>query len=179
MSQTKKVIMAVVITAIIVGGGIYLWQNQEINKIGTTENEKTFIGNSFSFNYPEKYIDNEEGLWTKDGYEWQQNPPEGCSTCDIPYIEIKAEATNKTLEKYIIDDYDLPGSTLEEMMEQTGITYQNLKLDNKDFVKITVSDLYTVTSYYTKHNNTTIAFRTYSDIYDDEELQKIISSLEF
>jgi len=177
MPQTWKIVVAVVITAIIIGGGVYLWQqNEKVKTPQIVETEKTFKGNGFSFIYPAQYIADNKGLWTKEGYEWHLNPPETCSLCHLPYIEVKAEATNKTLEKYIIDDFTLSGNNLSE---QTDVPYEKLKLGNNDFIKITVSDMLTTTGYYTKHNNTIVAFRVSWDKWDDNELQTIIKSLKF
>lgn len=176
MRQTWKIIIAVVITAVVVGGGVYFWQqNGEMVSSQFAESEKIFKGNGFSFVYPEKYIADSKGLWTKEGYEWHLNPPETCSFCHVPYIEVNAEATNKTLEKYIIDYFTLPGNNLSEQ----DIPYEKLKLGNNDFIKITVSEMLTTTGYYTKHNNTVVAFRVFSDKWDDNELRLIIKSLKF
>lgn len=177
MRQTWKIVVAVVITAVVVGGGVYVWQqNGKVKNLQTATTEKIFKGNGFSFIYPAKYIVDSKGIWTKEGYEWHLNPPETCDLCHLPYIEVKAEATNKTLEKYVIDDFALSGNNLSG---QTDIPHENLKLGNSDFIKITVSEMLTTTGYYTKHNNTIVAFRVSSDKWDDNELRSIIKSLKF
>lgn len=188
MNLTWKIIAAVIIVAVIVGGGFYFWQqNKKVEtpqvtqkkEAQATETEKIFEGKGFSFNYPTKYVADNKGLWTEEGYEWHLNPPETCDLCHLPYIEVKAEATNQTLEQYIITDFALLGKTLKEMTQQTGIPYKQIKIGNNDFIKITVSEMLTTTGYYTKHNNTVVAFRIFSDKWDDNELQVIIKSLKF
>lgn len=181
MSQIWKIVVAVVITAIVIGNGVYFWQQNEKVKVPqeAAENEKIFKGNGFSFVYPAKYVADNKGLWTKDGFESHINPPKTCSLCNVPYIEVKAEVTNKTLEQYVITDLALPGNNLKEMFGQTGIPYENLKLSDNDFIKITVSEMLTTTGYYTKHNNIIMAFRVSWDKWDDNELRSIIKSLKF
>lgn len=180
MRQTWKIVIAVVVTAAIVGGGVYFWQqNEKREATQIMETQKVFKGNGYSFVYPEKYIADSKGLWTKDGFESHINPPEACSLCQVPYIEVKTEATNKTLDQYIIADLSLPGNNLKEMSKKTDIPYENLKLGDNDFTKITVSSMLTTTGYYTKHDNTIVAFLVSSDKWDDNELRSIIKSLKF
>lgn len=181
MNQTWKIITAVIITAIIVGGGFYLWQqNKEVETSQITqETEKTFEGSGFSFTYPTKYTADDKGLWTAEGYQKHINPPENCSVCQIPEVEVKAATSNNTVDQQIISDYDLPGTTLAEMSEQTSIKYKEVKIGDNDFIKITVSDLHDVTGYYTKHNNQIVAFRVYWTERDTKALKEIISTLKF
>ena len=59
MTQGTKIALAVIITAIIVGGGVYFWQQlaqQENPEIVTQQTEsKTYSGNSFTLQYPSNY----------------------------------------------------------------------------------------------------------------------------
>ena len=58
MSQTSKIALAVVVTSIIVGGGVYLWQKpqQKGSEIVTQQPEqKTYSGNAFTVQYPSTY----------------------------------------------------------------------------------------------------------------------------
>jgi len=168
MSKAGKIIVAVIITAVVVGGGFYFWQQS-----------KTFEGNGFSFVYPTEYTADDKGLWTEEGYNLHVNPPEACDTCQIPEVEVKATTTNNTLDQQIISDFDLSGATLSEMSEQTGIKYETVKIGENDFIKITVSDMFDVTGYYTKNNNQIVAFKVYSTDKDNETLRDIISTLKF
>lgn len=194
MSQTWKIIVAVIITAVVVGGGFYFWQQskdvetpQITQETGTqtpvttptAETEKTFEGSGFSFAYPIKYTADSKGLWTEEGYKSHINPPAACDTCQIPEVEVKATTSNNTVDQQIISDYDLSGTTLAEMSKQTGIKYENVKIGDNDFIKITVSDMFDVTGYYTKHNNQIVAFRVYWTERDNEALKEIISTLKF
>ncbi|MFA6917260.1 MAG: hypothetical protein WC285_00265 [Candidatus Gracilibacteria bacterium] len=139
----------------------------------TTSTDKTFEGNGFTFTYPEKYTADDKGLWTEEGYKNHLNPPEACDTCQIPEIEVKVATPSNTVEQQILADYTLPGKTLAEMKEQTSIPYENVKIGDNDFTKITVSDLYDITGYYAK----TVAFRVYFKEKDNQELKDIISTL--
>jgi hypothetical protein len=183
-------IIVIIITALVVGASVYLWQNFDlVSKNDSKEvineelvkeaDEKLCERDGFSFLHPKEYICDSKGLWTEEGYEWHINPPETCDTCQIPYIEVRVETTDKTLEKFIIDYLQLPGENFKDMSQLTGIPYEEVKLGSNDFIKITVPDMFAVTGYYTKHNNTVVAFRVYWDEYDDEELQKITSTLKF
>ncbi|MFA6090129.1 MAG: hypothetical protein WC755_09810, partial [Candidatus Woesearchaeota archaeon] len=145
----------------------------------TQETEKTFEGSGFSFIYPTKYTADSKGLWTEEGYKNHINPPKTCDTCQIPEIEVKATTSNNTIDQQIINDYSLPGTTLAEMSKQTGVKYENVKIGDNDFIKITVSDMLDVTGYYTKHNNQIVAFRVYWTERDTEALKEIISTLKF
>lgn len=188
MNQTGKIIVAVVITAIVVGGGFYfLEQNKQVETPQVTqenetqtpvvETEKTFEGSGFSFTYPKTYIADDKGLWTEEGYKLHTNPPETCDTCQIPEVEVKAVTTNDTLDEQIISDFDLSGTTLAEQGD--FIKYETVKIGDNDFIKITVSDMFDVTGYYTKHNNVIVAFRVYFGDKDNEALRDIISTLKF
>ena len=192
MNQTWKIIVAVIITAVVVGGGFYFWQQNKVvetpqitpttkDQVHATvvETEKTFEGSGFSFTYPKEYTEDNEGLWTEEGYQRHINPPEACDTCQIPEVEVKATTSNNTLDQQIISDYGLPGTTLVEMSKQTGIKYENIKIGDNDFVKITVSDMFDVTGYYTKQNNQIVAFRVYWTERDNKSLKDIISTLKF
>jgi len=187
VQQTWKIIVAIIITAILVGGGVYIWQNpkQPETQIKKTEGENQIIssekfeGNGFSFSYPAQYVADDKGLWTEDGYELHINPAAQCSTCQIPFIEVKSETTTQSLDKYIITDFTLPGDTLKEMSERTNLSYSQERIGDNDFIKITVGDLYEVTGYYTKHNNQVLAFRVYWADRDTKELREIISTLQF
>ncbi len=147
------------------------------DEIGVTD--KVFEGDGFSFIYPEKFIADEKGLWTKEGYDRHINPSYGCDTCQIPEIEIKSVSTSISLEKYILSDYDLPGNTLKEMTKQINIPYSTMNLGDNEFIKITVGDMYNLTGYYTKDDKNIVAFRVYFDSRDTSELREIISSLKF
>lgn len=207
MNKTSKIIITFIITAL-VAGGLYYWLqmdkedmpiNQDIidstyeetqvpldeeTQVPTPEEtqvpqvEKTFEGNNFSFVYPVDYIADDKGLWTKERYELHTNPPENCDICHIPDIELKA-TTSASIDQQIISDFDLPGTTLSEMSEQTGIQYENLKIGNNDFIKITVRDMFDVTAYYTINLDQVLAFRVYWTEKDDAILRNILSSLKF
>ena len=189
MSQAWKSVIVAVITAAVVGGGVYFWQqskNTENKKTAPQETEKTvtkntkiFKGNGFSFAYPSKYIADDKGLWTEEGYEWYLNPPETCSFCHIPYIAVKAEATNYGLEQYIIAKLQLLGKNLEEAAEQGGISYEQTKIGNNDRVKITTSEMVVTTGYYIKNKNTIVSLQIFGEGQDEEELKEIVGSLVF
>ena len=190
-------VIAIILTALIVGVGVYYWQQQKILKTPVQETKeiktvetlpvetlakddnKLCQKEGFSFSHPAEYICDDKGLWTKEMYEWHLNPPEGCDTCNLPYLEVKTEATNKTLEEYILSDFDLPGSSLKEMSQETSVPYSELKIANFSFVKITVPDMFKCTAYYTKHNSTVLAFRSYADEPNIKEIEGVISTLKF
>jgi len=189
MSQIWKNIIIAIIVALIVGGGVYFWQqnkNTENKKTAPQETEKTvtkntkiFKGKGFLFIYPSKYIVDEKGLWTEEGYEWNLNPPEGCSFCHIPYVAVKAEATNYGLEQYIMNNLSLSGKNLEEAAKQGGISYEQTKIGNNDRVKITTSEMVVTTGYYIKNKNTVVSLQSFGEGQDEEELKEIVGSLVF
>lgn len=149
-------------------------------EVTETENtDKTFVGNGFSFTYPEKYLADSYGLWTTDAYNRHINPPEDCSVCQIPTIEVKSITSSNTLDEQILADFDLPGNTLTEMKQMIGIGYENVKIGDYNFVKIMVGDKFNVTGYYTKNGDQIVAFRVYWVESDNAELREIISTLKF
>jgi hypothetical protein len=201
MSSKLKTIITIVVTAIIVGGGVYYWQQnktitdttnipkttQEMNTQSekTTEEtvatatqpsttDKTFEGNGFSFLYPSQYIADAKGIWTEEGYKLHLNN-EICSTCHLPEVEVISTITDGSLDKQIISDFDLPGETLEE----TGVSYEKMKIGDNDFIKIRQDDLFDITGYYTKNNNQILAFQIYWSEKDNQELKDLISTLRF
>lgn len=92
---------------------------------------------------------------------------------------MKVATSTNTIDQQIISDYDLPGTTLVEMSEKTGAQYDRVKIGDNDFTKITVSDMFDVTGYYTKHNDQIIAFRVYWNEKDSALLEEMISTLKF
>jgi hypothetical protein len=58
MTNASKIVLTLIILAIVVGGGIYLWQmsqqNSQENVTQQTE-LKTYLGNSFTAQYPSIY----------------------------------------------------------------------------------------------------------------------------
>lgn len=195
MNQSWKIIVAVVITAVVVGGGVYFWQQNkeeaapqitqktetQVPAPGlTTKTEKIFEGDGFSFVYPVKYIADNKGLWTEEGYKNHINPPEICSTCHIPQIAVGVTTSNQSLEQYIIARNELPGKTLEEVSQQTDvIKYERTKIGDNDFIKTEMNDMFNVTSYLTKHNDKIVVFIVYWDEDDNKELRDIITTLKF
>lgn len=180
MSTTWKIIIVIIITAVIVGGGVYYWQQNE-SDTSPVETEKTFKGNGFSFTYPVKYIADDNGLWTEDRYQQHINPPYGCDICQVPEIGINSFTTNKTLDEEIIDAAGRRGygETLEEMKQQTGLSYEKIEIGDNDFVRITISDMMDVTHYFTKYNNQVVDFMVSLEGRDNQELKDIISTLKF
>lgn len=169
-----------IIAIALIGGGVYLWQTQNSSEVPqATETEKTFEGSGFSFTYPFEYTADDKGLWTEDGYQRHISPPDACSTCQIPEVEVKATTSTNTIDQQIISDYSLSGTTLAEMSEKTGAQYDRVKIGDNDFTKITVSDMFDVTGYYTKHNDQIIAFRVYWNEKDSALLEEMISTLKF
>jgi len=141
--------------------------------------EKKFQGNGFSFIYPAEYTADDRGLWTAEGYKQHISPPAVCDTCQIPEIEIKSVASNASLDQKIIADFSLSGATLKEMSKKTGIPYEEVKIGENTFVKISVSENFDVTGYYAKSGNIVVGFRVYWDEKDSEVLKNIISTLKF
>ena len=141
--------------------------------------EKTFQGNSFSFTYLAEYTADDKGLWTAEGYAQHINPPAVCDTCHLPEIEIKSATSNMSLDQKIIADFGLSGATLKEMSAKTGIPYEQVKIGENMFTKITVSENFDITGYYAKLGNVIVGFRVYWDEKDGEALRKIISTLKF
>lgn len=141
-------------------------KTQDIEKTNTTD--KTFEGDGFTFTYPEKYTADTKGLWTKEGYESHINPPEACSTCQIPEIEINVITTAQTVENQILADFNL-----------TKIPSENVKIEDKNFAKVVISDMYDVTSYYTKNDNKILSFKVYFSEKDNQELKDILATLKF
>ncbi|MBD3330261.1 hypothetical protein GF354_01890 [Candidatus Peregrinibacteria bacterium] len=172
--RNKIIVTITLITSI-------LWLNacQTQNQTPPSETQKTFIGDGFSFTYPDMLIADDKGLWTEEGYERHTNPPENCDVCQIPEIEVIATTSDNSLDQQIISDFSLPGTTLTEMSEQTGIDYSVLTIGDNEFTKIMVGDMFNVTAYYTKHNNLILAFKVYWLEKDNETLKEIISSLKF
>ncbi|HBB02847.1 MAG: hypothetical protein US89_C0007G0030 [Candidatus Peregrinibacteria bacterium GW2011_GWF2_38_29] len=187
MNQTWKIFIAVLVTAVIVGGGVYFWQKNVQNSQVAPQPQsqqieqanKTFEGAGFTFSYPAKYASNVRGLWTPEEFARYNDPSKWGDVKPLPEVEIKSVTTGNTAEQQVLSDNSLPGKTLEEMSKQTKIPYENIKIGENNFVKITVSDMYDVTNYYTKQNGTVVGFRVYFTAKDNQELRDIIASLKF
>ncbi len=191
MNQKNKIILAAVAVVIAISG-LYFWQQNKkaeeskivqdtISPIYTTinETENLFVGDGFTFVFPAEYVADSKGLWTVDGYQRHINPPEFCDLCQVPEVGVKTTISDKTVEQQVIEDYGLPGTTLVEMSEETGIAYYPVKIGEKDFIKITVRDMLDVTGYYTQHDNQTVAFEVYWEGEDNDMLRQILETLRF
>ncbi len=172
MSQTWKIIIAVIITALIVGGGFYFWQQNK-----GVETEKTFQGAGFTFTYPAEYIADETSLWSEVNYQNRLTS----EAPTPPDIDIKNTISRDSLDRRILNDFDLPGETLADMAEQTEIKYETIKIGDKDFTKITVYDMLETTGYYTKQNDQVVSFWVYNSQKekDTQALIDILSTLKF
>lgn len=140
----------------------------------------TFEGDGFSFEYPANYKSDKIGLWTKEGYEKHINPPEECSVCQIPYVGVIQAKTPMSLDEYIIGKHQLPGTTLAEAEELSGVTfYEVVKIGDHEFTKVLVSDMFEVTTYYTRNDFTIVGFQTYFHEIDVAEFAYIMKTLKF
>lgn len=191
MNQKNKITVAAVAVVIAISV-LYFWQQNKkaeesqnlqdaISPVYTTinETENLFAGDGFTFVFPREYIADSKGLWTVDGYQRHINPPEVCSLCQVPEVGVKTTISDKTVEQQIIEDYGLPGTTLAEMSEKTGIAYYPVKIGENDFIKITVRDMLDVTGYYTQHNNQIVAFEVYWEGKDNDMLKRILETFHF
>lgn len=184
MSHKNKIFLSFFILAFIFFGIFYFLQ--ETSKIISEQNQKQILEekkvwneNGISFTYPAKYTADNKGLWTAEEYENHVNPPIECNTCQIPHYEIKVETTDQSLDQYFIAEFDLPGNSLDEATVKTDIPYQSIIIGSNDFIKITISDLYEVVGYFTKHDDRIVSFRVYQPSYDTLELQNILATLKF
>ena len=137
---------------------------------------------SFSFQYPSDLVADEGGLWTQTGYQKYLNPPENCSICNIPYIVVGSKTTALSLDEYIIEDLALPGETLDDVLQELNIYHFEVDLGDKAFTKITVSDLFDVTAYYTMHDDEVVWFKVYSvywNVSQTDELALMLATLDF
>lgn len=67
-SQTSKILLSILITAVLVGGGVYYWQNQTTtleapealgpinNNSSKKEDLREYSGSKYSFTYPQDYV---------------------------------------------------------------------------------------------------------------------------
>ena len=139
--------------------------------------DKVYSGEGFSFSYPGEYTADGQGIWTEEGYGQHIYPPKECSTCQIPYIEVKSEITDKSLEEYIVADFTFGDSTLEQMAENNFVSYENTTIGANDFIKIRVNENFAVTGYYAKNGSQIVALRVYFDDRDNDELLKMVETL--
>ncbi len=184
MSHKNKIFLSLFILSSVFCGIFYILQETskiipEQKQTEVLEEKKIWNENGISFTYPAEYIADDKGLWTSEEYKNHINPPSECNTCQIPHYEIKVETTSQSLDQYFIAEFDLPGNSLEEVTVKTGIPYQNITIGSNNFLKITISELYEVVGYFTKHEDRIVSFRVYQASYDTVELQDIMATLKF
>lgn len=210
--KAVKFFLTVIITAAIVGGGVYYWQQNKSAKtetpaqttgtstppsveIPTLTTEKTFDREAFSFVYPKKYIEDGNSLWEQDFYfQFHLNPQYACDTCDIPKLSVKNFEKNdaynsddRTLENYVIGDLGLhsSGVTLDEIAKNNYlIKYEQAKIGENNFIKITNFENIVTTYYYTENANEVVRFTVVNLLRnkyeeEEEESESIISTLKF
>lgn len=141
--------------------------------------DKVYSGVGFTFSYPSNLIADGLGLWSQEDYTRRIYPPMGCETCQIPNIEIRTSATDKTLEDFIVSDFVFGDSTFEQITNLEFVKYERITIGSNDFIKIRVHENFAVTGYYTKVGNRVVAFRTHFDNWDNQQLLKIIETLSF
>ncbi|MFA5842676.1 MAG: hypothetical protein WC882_03310 [Candidatus Gracilibacteria bacterium] len=145
----------------------------------TPDAAQTWQGEGFSFTYPAIYTADEQGLWDEERYELHMNPPENCEVCSLPSVEVKTSTTDQTLDQYILADFDLPGETLDEMSQETGIQYDQILMGDNAVTHIRVDDMFAITGYYIQKGTTILSFKVYFDEDNNDELAEILSSLKF
>ena len=179
-TKNTKIIVVLLAVVVILGSVIYLWQYSRSTADQVTGGQKIFEGDGFTFSYPANYVADSKGLWTADGYQAHIKPAEEpCSTCQIPAVEVKSITTSSPLDQQIMADFDLAGKTLQDATEKAHIPYEAVSLGDNEFIKITVSDLFDTTGYYTKHGDHVVAFLVYWSERDNSELRDIVSTLNF
>jgi hypothetical protein len=182
--QTQNIIVAIIATALVVGGGVYLFLNKGTDTNLAIETSspgmEMWQSNYFTFEYPEKYVTDELGLWTEERYKNHiTTGPADCSVCHMPQIEVRSELTSATFEEYIIQDMDLQGTDLSTAIKPLGIPVQTIVLGENTFIKINIGDLHDVHTYYTQKDARIVSFQVFDREYDTDELREIISTLKF
>lgn len=184
----RIVIMCVLATALLVGGGMYLFMSQTQNgeeKLEPQTVHKTWQSNYFSFDYPSNYIADEEGLWTEDRFQNHITTGAGdCSTCHMPLIEVNTDLTSGNLDSYIAKDMDLADgyvATIEDTdaVKNLGLSVERLVLGENEVIKIRVGDLHDVHAYYAEKDGRVVSFKVFTQEDDTDNLREIISTLKF
>lgn len=154
-------------------------QNIVVGSLETFTNSEV----GFTFEYPEELVADQYSLWKVDRHQRFLNPPDGCSICNIPDVEIRNEKSELSLERFILNDAGFGDlDSLEEVRGITGEYHFELDLGGNSFIKLKTSDLFEVTTYYTKHDDQIVWFRVYSvnqNVNETDELALMISSLRF
>jgi hypothetical protein len=184
--QLRIVIMSVLATALLVGGGMYLLMSQLQNgeeKLLPQTVHKTWQSNYFSFDYPSNYIADEEGLWTDERYQYHLTA-EACSGCHIPSIEVHTELIFENLDSYIAEDMDLGSGYVAKIedvsaVKTLGLPVERMVLGENEVIKIRVGDMYDVHAYYAEKNGRVVSFKVYYQEDDTEELRDMIATLKF
>lgn len=126
---------------------------------------KTFEGDGFSFKYPAKYIVDEKGLWTKEGYEEKDDI---CDFCGIPEFAITVEkklTIEEMISKYIPD-----------IISQNEPYYNSkVKIENNEFTKIQTHEMGPCYGYFIGDQGKIIGIETYAEP-DNEDLRTILST---
>lgn len=194
-------LISILLTVVVLGGAFY-WMTAikpvepnttkettvvdpktEPTTVETVANEKTFEGKGFSATYPAKYVADDKGLWTEETYESHINPPENCTTCQLPMVGIISVTTDKTLEQQIIQDLTLTGTSLKELAEKDAIKeYEEVKIGDKTFTKIVSYGMIETTSYYIKNLDLIVSFSIFFDTPSKEVvvlLEDMLATLKF
>ena len=135
----------------------------------------------FSVEVPKDYVVADGGLWFPDQYERHLNPPEDCQACHLPYVQLTNTRVFDSVDEFLISKYTLPGETLEEATELTGgsVFHEQVFINNRQFTRMVVEDLFKVTSYTTMEGERILSFAVHFDENDDPELNWILESLTF
>jgi len=158
-------------------GRPYIESKMAVNEtLGTT---KVYQGFDFSFEYPVSYIASEDGLWTKDRYEFSLNPTEYSDTASLPDIELINESFVGTVKEYF-------EQTLRVQFDQVNnknLSFEEITMDNTNgskYYKIVDYEMLKQVYYVRQNGNRIVGFETFNTEEGHEpEILAMLKSLTF
>ena len=184
-----KTFSTIIITAIVVGVGVYFWQSSlepsgvDYEEVDVQkEDEKD---DHFSFTVPAGYTIAEGGLWKESRYQNHLDCPDcgdGYHVADILIVDMPFDGD--TLDEFVRGRHGTAGYEYEEGNEWNN--YKVVNIEGRDFIRIMAHDMATQLGYYTEYRGRAVGFVNpmvsetpdgHPDPKDDEFLLEIVKTI--
>ena len=164
MNKTFSYVLVILITALIVGGGVYYWKNNGnetkpvTTKVELEPETKDTKNNDFSFTVPDGYVVVEDGLWERERYQYLLDNPEAADFYRAPDVFIiNEDLQGKTLDEFARSRHGSIGFDYEKNSSEFH-NYNIVNIGSHQLIRILSSDLHLWIGYYLEYDGKVAGF---------------------
>jgi len=173
------IVPVVFIVALSLGwfGRLYFESKMAVNE--TSSATKAYQGFDFSFEYPVSYTASEDGLWTKDRYEFSLNLPEYSDVGSLPDIKLVNDSFSGSVKEYFEMTLKV---RFKEGSNTDNLSFEEIFTDNVDgsYYKIIDYEMLKQVYYVKQNGNRIVGFETFNPEEGHEtEILAMLKSLLF